>query len=503
MPLDQPDKIRARIQTLQRDLNPLAKFGSSEGSERAQATGFLWKRYQRLLQPTRHENIETIHNHIRTTYISIRTQLQKLPTTEAFAEALGYALSSEDMEDLIRTYNAAHESTPLEFLSERPEAREEEDESRELEMDPRVLQLQEAMREFKAQEQAKGRMIPVHTEHGIFWESQIPMLEELIDQFGINENTKYLDVGTGDGLAAFVMAAVTGARVTSIEVDPERYAFAKDFEAFLQGRGLVFDNVEILPDDVLDHPLENYHVIYFYYTAPQDQEDEERDLVLKETFLEKILRRLNERLTPGASFVAPLLGSHYHEERILHEFFQQERNIASQKSELSYVKTTVITGKPFEERLRHENLIEMLEAQQGLEPFMQKAVDNVRQVRPGFFPYYPILSTLLIHFPLARLGSVMVDRDRVGSIGLQLNGIRARRLRRFHDGEGATYVTVMIARQLRDDERGIVPRNPTPGDRDGRAVSHAASLTYQSARSDGAYPAAWNNARLAVFSGFT
>lgn len=93
-------------------------------------------------------------------------------------------------------------------------------------------------------------------------------------------------------------------------------------------------------------------------------------------------------------------------------------------------------------------------------------------------------------------GPIMVDRDRVGAVGLQFNRIRTGLGRRLEDGDRALEAAVMIGRQLCNDVGRLIRADPTSGDFE----SHVDTLPgwiYQSAISDGWYPALWNRPRLA------
>ena len=73
-----------------------------------------------------------------------------------------------------------------------------------------------------------------------------------------------------------------------------------------------------------------------------------------------------------------------------------------------------------------------------------------------------------------KLRAVVIDRQRIGGVGLQLDGIATGALRRLHQRKGAGDVAVMIARQFRDDIRRLVRPDQTAGN--GKLTHHECSI---------------------------
>lgn len=111
----------------------------------------------------------------------------------------------------------------------------------------------------KAQMQFLDKEIPL--DKGLFYPS---LLEEIVLPFDryVTEDTRFLDLGSGDGRVVF-LAAVLGAEATGIEYDPKMVKTSRKALKSLDG---VVDaqRVKIVEGDFFEYSWSPYDVVFFF-----------------------------------------------------------------------------------------------------------------------------------------------------------------------------------------------------------------------------------------------
>ncbi len=202
----------------------------------------------------------------------------------------------------------------------------------------------DAMEEFREIESSEGNEIPWISPFGSFRPSNIQMIQDLVHHFDIGtKRKKILETGFGDGLTAAILAAATDADVVGIEPDPDRFQVGADFLEFLKiAKGIELPNLQLLQEDLLDHEIDDYDLIYFYYTPPLGD---------RESFPEKVLAKMEKSLKAESVFVAPILGSEDPlsildvETRIVREFIAGSGILAHRYDRLGTISTSVFWKK--------------------------------------------------------------------------------------------------------------------------------------------------------------
>lgn len=162
---------------------------------------------------------------------------------------------------------------------------------------PQLKQISDAWEEFLASSEADRNRFLNAYEGGAFVRSPFQWMNFMKENWGLNAQSRILDVGSGNGLAAMAFNILTGAKVTSIEIDPMRWVVLQNFLRFLkEQKGLEFPGVRFEQADFLSYPLENTDFIYFYYTHSVKNKTLQGDW---------IVNRLSEKLPQNAVFVSP------------------------------------------------------------------------------------------------------------------------------------------------------------------------------------------------------
>ncbi|MDD5671973.1 MAG: class I SAM-dependent methyltransferase, partial [Candidatus Omnitrophica bacterium] len=207
-----------------------------------------------------------------------------------------------------------------------------------------IAKLQETMKKFRALQAAKKIVLPeYHMAYGTLWQSFPEMLQDMVAKFNLGPADKILDVGSGDGLAAHMLAEMTGADITGVEFAPLRHQFAVGFQEYLREQmktdefwtrqeGVDYSRIQLVGGDFLDQPLAGYTFIYFSFTGPYERLVE---------FSLAILEKLERELPPGVPFVCPLFGGGRREtmEVVFAKYFE-----AHPDSKLEYEVTGIATS---------------------------------------------------------------------------------------------------------------------------------------------------------------
>ena len=174
--------------------------------------------------------------------------------------------------------------------------------------------------------------------------SNIQMIEDLVRHFDIGTGRKKIleTTGFGDGLTAAILAVATDADVVGIEPDPARFKIGKAFLEFLEFKGIELPNLRLLQENLLDHEINDYDLIYFDYAPPVGG---------RESFPQKVLTKMEKSLKAGSVFVAPRLGSEDPsrildvEARIVREFTAGSGLLAHRYDRLGKISTSVFWKK--------------------------------------------------------------------------------------------------------------------------------------------------------------
>lgn len=174
--------------------------------------------------------------------------------------------------------------------------------------------------------------------------SNIQMIEDLVRHFDIGTGRKKIleTTGFGDGLTAAILAVATDADVVGIEPDPARFKIGKAFLEFLEFKGIELPNLRLLQENLLDHEINDYDLIYFDYTPPVGG---------RESFPQKVLTKMEKSLKAGSVFVAPRLGSEDPssildvETRIVRKFTAGSGLLAHRYDRLGKISTSVFWKK--------------------------------------------------------------------------------------------------------------------------------------------------------------
>jgi len=163
----------------------------------------------------------------------------------------------------------------------------------------RVDALIQASEEFAWLESERYQGIRADSESGgVLVGSSFEMIADLVHRYGKGRK-KILEVGPGNGLTAFLLAELSEADVTSIEIDRDRFDYVKRFEAYMRDvKGIKYPNLRFVQGDFLQHGVRDYDLIYFFYTAPP---------ALRRTFPYRIIRKLNREMKPSSVFIGPAM----------------------------------------------------------------------------------------------------------------------------------------------------------------------------------------------------
>ncbi len=166
-----------------------------------------------------------------------------------------------------------------------------------LEAYPKLKQISDAWEEFLRNSEVDRNKFLNAYEGGAFVRSPFQWMNFMKENWNLNAQSRILDVGSGNGLAAMAFNILTGAQVTSIEIDPMRWVVLQNFLTFLKDqKGLEFPGVRFEQGDFLKYPLEGVDFIYFYYTHPVVHQARQGDAIVD---------RLENDLPQGAVFVSP------------------------------------------------------------------------------------------------------------------------------------------------------------------------------------------------------
>lgn len=215
----------------------------------------------------------------------------------AFVEPFG--------EEAVRQIYAAAKASPqtppelLERLLKRSELRVNSsgDDPDLLRRHPQLAQIAAAWNDYLESSEAARVKFNNAYEGGVFERSPFQWMDFAAKNYGLTAQSRVLDVGSGNGLAALAFHILSGAEVTSIEIDPMRWTALQGFLRYLKDeKGLEFPKVRFEQADFLEYPLEGFDLIYFYFTHP----------VKYKTFHGNfIAERLSENLPEGSVFFSP------------------------------------------------------------------------------------------------------------------------------------------------------------------------------------------------------
>jgi hypothetical protein len=194
-------------------------------------------------------------------------------------------------------------------------------------------QILDEVASFTGLQASRGIVVPGQNEYGISFSTlpdMMPDLAQRLREHAAAENKRsadlrILDVGTDRGAVAVGLAEETGADVTSVEIEPARHSFAKDFVEDLEGRkGWRFPRLKLLQGDFLEQDIRNYDAIYFFFSTGEGKEA---------AFAEAILEKLNREMKDSAIFISPLFARADNiGDAVLKKFFGESRRIHYRKT---------------------------------------------------------------------------------------------------------------------------------------------------------------------------
>lgn len=162
---------------------------------------------------------------------------------------------------------------------------------------PDLLEIAVAWKEFEMRFPETMKWFSRLSEGGIYVQTPFEWIDSLKQQFDLNSDKPVLEVGSGNGLAAFAFHIMTGAEVASVEIDAKRWHVLQTFLLFLKNeKGIYYPKVSFKKTDFLKFSLRKFSFIYFFYTRPKEYPN---------NFAEEVVRHVDRNLSPRAKFASP------------------------------------------------------------------------------------------------------------------------------------------------------------------------------------------------------
>jgi MoaA/NifB/PqqE/SkfB family radical SAM enzyme/hydroxymethylpyrimidine pyrophosphatase-like HAD family hydrolase len=206
-------------------------------------------------------------------------------------------------------------------------------------------QILDEVSSFTGMQASKGVVVPGQNEHGISFSTLPDMMPDLAQRFREHaaaekkrpEDLKILDVGTDRGAVAVGFSEETGADVTSVEIEPARHSFSRDFLKHLgRGKGWWYPRLKLLQGDFLEHDIRDYDAIYFFFSTGEGREA---------AFAEAILEKLNREMKDGAIFISPLFARADNiGDAVLRKFFGESRRVHYRKTWIGDLPAIVVSA---------------------------------------------------------------------------------------------------------------------------------------------------------------